>query len=394
MIVILHTSDLHSNLLGMQSMKDFLLKIKSRFEVFCFDSGDFFEGNDYYLTHGHLEEDYLVELYDAFVPGNHGFKHYFSPKVKKKAVCHNVSIFNHSKTFSSKRVSLKVTGELSFNAFNTIPIRFTKDLKFHDAISTRPKADSGEILIILSHSGLDYDIKNISIPEGSIVLSGHCHSSAKIIKMSSTFSLPPADGAGFNMLILSDEGELLRATTTYFSKKQLIKSFNNLSQNNLLSFQNDQILIDFGKPVNINAKMISRCLIGYLMDLHVGFNVILNYTAFRSYGNCVTLTSSILAKIEPFDNTLVSFDLKSNFEEFIDDEMSSIFEFIEDLDFSKNKFITTSYLFENFLHPLSSSSPVILTSVKEALITSLQISQHTNLFEVSKDKDNIPVAIE
>ncbi len=185
---IVATTDVHS---AFDDAVPMLARLHAaRRDSFVVDCGDFFEGTGYYrLGQGRIEQDVLVRLYDAVVPGNHGWVHHFEPGLHDITVCANAiddetgePLFRPIRLVrvGSRRVA--VTGIIGQQAFNAIPadqraghrvsepVRALRELM----LAHHHQADSW---VVLSHSGFDEDLKlAAACPFLDVVFAGHCHS--------------------------------------------------------------------------------------------------------------------------------------------------------------------------------------------------------------------------
>ncbi|GAA3624740.1 hypothetical protein GCM10022419_132930 [Nonomuraea rosea] len=185
---IVATTDVHSSFDRSGPMLAHLHAARER--ALIVDCGDFFEGSGYYLLgDGHLERQALVLMYDIIAPGNHGWRHHFTPDLRALTVCANATdaatgelLFRpvHVVRIGGRRVG--VTAVLGEQAFNAIP---STERAGHRVVSPGPALlelrhrHRGMVhdWIVLSHSGFDHDLAlAAACPFISVIFSGHCHS--------------------------------------------------------------------------------------------------------------------------------------------------------------------------------------------------------------------------
>ncbi|WP_018545367.1 metallophosphoesterase [Streptomyces sp. LaPpAH-108] len=183
------TTDVHSSLQSAPALLAHLHQARQRHLVV--DSGDWFEGTGYHqLGGGAVERQILTRLYDAVVPGNHGFVNYLRHKeLHRVTVCANVDRSDGSPAFhtvhrtiiSDRRVA--VTGVMGPDAFDAIRVSQRPGLHLVDPAralkrlaATTPGVDSW---VLLSHAGFDHDLALAeAVPHLDLVFAGHCHSGA------------------------------------------------------------------------------------------------------------------------------------------------------------------------------------------------------------------------
>ncbi|MFF6885444.1 metallophosphoesterase [Streptomyces sp. NPDC012421] len=296
----------------------------ARQDTFVVDCGDFFEGTGYYrLGEGRIEQDVLVRLYDAVVPGNHGWTHHFEPGLHRITVCANAideetgeALFQPIRLvrIGSRRVA--VTGIIGQQAFNAIPadqraghrvvepVRALRELM----LAHHHQADSW---VVLSHSGFDEDLKlATACPFLDVVFAGHCHSERpepvpvgdtlvlKGLELASGYALAEPVGADWAARVESFP-PAAALPDELASVRQAI----------------DAIHKELGTPLGplrtpyANGPLDRRSLLTDVAErLHRGLGaeaVLLNETALRSPELGTVLTRGALLAIEPFDNQLV-----------------------------------------------------------------------------------------
>ncbi|WP_435108847.1 metallophosphoesterase [Nocardiopsis synnemataformans] len=183
---VVATTDLHSHLDNAASLVDTLWAKRSTHLVV--DSGDMFEGTGYYRARGgNLETQLLRHLYDAVVPGNHGYRHYRSRELAPLVVCCNITSSTGTPVWAPvqlRRIGgrrVAVTGIMSASAWSCVP---AAERRGHQLIDPAPalhrlirSVDATE-WVVLSHSGFEHDqglAARLPALRG-VVFAGHCHS--------------------------------------------------------------------------------------------------------------------------------------------------------------------------------------------------------------------------
>ncbi len=181
------TTDVHSSL---QRAAPLLAHLhRARDSHLVVDCGDWFEGTGFYqLGGGAIERRILTRLYDAVVPGNHGFKHYLAdPLLHRITVCANVldtdarPVFRtlQRATVSGRRIA--VTGVMGPEAFDAARVDQRPGLHLtdpaealRDLAARTPDVDGW---VLLSHAGFQHDLDlAAACPHLDVIFSGHCHS--------------------------------------------------------------------------------------------------------------------------------------------------------------------------------------------------------------------------
>ncbi|MFE0654203.1 metallophosphoesterase [Streptomyces sp. NPDC059534] len=319
---IIATTDFHSAFDAALPMLTYLHS--ARHDSLVVDCGDFFEGTGYYrLSHGRIERDVLVHLYDAIAPGNHGWAHHFEPELHRITVCANAvddrtgkPLFHPVRLVHIGMRRVAVTGVIGPQAFNAVPaeqraghrviepVRALRELM----LAHHHEADSW---VVLSHSGFDEDLKLAeSCPFLDVVFAGHCHSDRpepvlvgdtlvlKGREMAAGYALAQPLGASWAAQMadfppateLPDELAPLRGAIAS-CRDELQTSLGPLR----LSYRNG--------PLDRHALL--KDLVRRLHDGLGAGAVVLNETALRSARLGTTLFQGNLLAIEPFENTLV-----------------------------------------------------------------------------------------
>lgn len=180
------TTDVHSSLQRAPALLAHLHHARQRHLIV--DSGDWFEGTGYHqLGGGAVERQILTRLYDAVVPGNHGFVNYLrDADLHRITVCANVTHLDGSPAFRTVHraaisgQSVAVTGVMGPEAFDAIRVSQRPSLRLIDPVqalerlaATTPGVDTW---VLLSHAGFEHDLALAeAAPHLNLVFSGHCH---------------------------------------------------------------------------------------------------------------------------------------------------------------------------------------------------------------------------
>ncbi|MFJ3649052.1 metallophosphoesterase [Streptomyces murinus] len=296
----------------------------ARHDSFVVDCGDFFEGTGYYrLGQGLIEQDALVRLYDAVVPGNHGWGHHFAPDLYDITVCANAVddktgelLFHPVRLVRVGTRRVAVTGIIGPQAFNAIPAdqraghRVTEPVQAlrELMLAHHHQADSW---VVLSHSGFDEDLKlAATCPFLDVVFAGHCHSDQldpvvvggtlvlKGRELAAGYALAHPLGSGWTAQV-ADFPPTAGLPDDLTSVREAIDAIR------------DQLRTPLGpvRPPYRNGPLDRHAVLLDLADrLHNGLGadaVVLNETALRSPRLKTVLTQGDLLAIEPFDNQLV-----------------------------------------------------------------------------------------
>ncbi|MFF8262029.1 bifunctional metallophosphatase/5'-nucleotidase [Streptomyces virginiae] len=319
---IIATTDFHSAFDGAVPMLTHLHAM--RHDSLVVDCGDYFEGTGYYrLGQGRIERDVLVRLYDAVVPGNHGWGHHFEPDLHNITVCANAvdaetgnPLFRPIRVVSIGTRRVAVTGVIGPQAFNAIPageraghcvtepVQALRELM----LAHHHRADSW---VVLSHSGFDEDLKlATACPFLDIVFAGPCHSERpepvpagdtlvlKGLELSRGYALAKPVGAGWAAWVGS-----FPPTASLPRELAPVRE--------AIDAIHEELRTPLGplRAPYANGVLDRHALLSDIADrLHNGLGaeaVVLNETALRSPQLKSVLTRGDLLAIEPFDNQLV-----------------------------------------------------------------------------------------
>lgn len=184
---IVATTDVHSALGRADGMLSHLHSLRGHSLIA--DCGDFFEGTGYYqLGEGSLEREILTRLYDVLVPGNHGWPHYFEDDLHSITICANVvseadgrPLFERVRIVRVQGRRVAVTAVIGPQAFNVIPADQRAGHRVTDPATALREVmlthhHLADAWIVLSHSGLDEDMKlAAACPFVDVIFAGHCH---------------------------------------------------------------------------------------------------------------------------------------------------------------------------------------------------------------------------
>ncbi|MEU6405476.1 metallophosphoesterase [Streptomyces sp. NPDC046985] len=181
------TTDVHSSLQRAPALLAHLHRARQRRLVV--DSGDWFEGTGYHqLGGGNVERQILTRLYDAVVPGNHGFVNYLRDEnLHRISVCVNVTGPDgnpafptvHRAAISGRRVA--ITGIIGPAAFDAIRVSQRPGLHLTDPAQALKRLAATTVgvdtWVLLSHAGFEHDLALAdAVPHLNLIFAGHCHS--------------------------------------------------------------------------------------------------------------------------------------------------------------------------------------------------------------------------
>ncbi|WP_371617179.1 metallophosphoesterase [Streptomyces sp. NBC_00454] len=319
---IVATTDVHSALGQTDGMLSHLSGLRGHSLIA--DCGDFFEGTGYYqLGKGSLEREILTRLYDVLVPGNHGWPHYFEDDLHPITICANaVSEADGHPLFERVRIvrvqgrRVAVTAVIGPQAFNVIPA----DQRAGHHV-TDPATALREVMlthhhlvdawIVLSHSGLDADMKlAAACPFIDVIFAGHCHTPTQapsrigdilVVKgrelgIGYAYAEPVAHGWAAAMADFPTTGPVPAALAP------LAERIDSIGR---------QLAEDLGALAEpwTDGMLDRRNLLTHIVGrLHTGLGadaVIVNESALRATVLADRLTLEDLMAIEPFGNQLV-----------------------------------------------------------------------------------------
>lgn len=365
LIGVVGTTDVHSHLGNATSLAAVLAAKRPDFLVV--DSGDFFEGTGYYRAgEGELETRFLRQLYDAVVPGNHGYHHYRMPDLKPLVVCCNVltsegaSAWRPVQTHQISGRTVAVTGVISPSAWTCIPVEERKGHHVVDPVKALKKlitSTAADEWVVLSHSGFEHDLELTVALEDlhGVVFAGHCHS-ARTGPTQAGFALVlkgPELGAGYASARLESDG--WRCLTGRFPHDLTTDPRWPTELTTLLA---DIATIRSQSPVVAQVTSRYRGTVperGTLtrrltQEAHrrTGHTVLLNQTSLRPAPLSLDVTEWDLVELDPFDNVLVLADLAEPFTSISADRLVSDVGHLEITPplptLSPNQVVTTEYL--------------------------------------------------
>lgn len=319
---IIATTDFHSAFADALPMLAHLHAM--RHDTLVVDCGDFFEGTGYYrLGQGRIERDVLVRLYDAVVPGNHGWGHHFELDLHGITVCANAvdaetgkPLFRPARLVNVGTRRVAVTGVIGPQAFNAIPAdqraghRVTEPVQAlrELMLAHHHRADSW---VVLSHSGFDEDLKlATACPFLNVVFAGHCHSERpQPVPVGDTLVLKGFElAAGYALAEPVGAGWAARVDS-FLPTAVLPRELAPVGE--AINAIHEELRTPLGplRDPYANGLLDRHALLSDVAGrLHNGLGaeaVLLNETALRSPRLGTVLTQGDLLAIEPFDNQLV-----------------------------------------------------------------------------------------
>ncbi|MEC3891827.1 metallophosphoesterase [Nocardiopsis sp. LDBS1602] len=328
LIGVVGTTDVHSHLSNAPTLAAALTARRSNYLVV--DSGDIFEGTGYYQAGaGQFEARLLTLLYDAIVPGNHGYRHYRTPELESLVVCANVITTDSTPVWEPVQVhrisgrTVAVTGIISPSAWACVPADEREGHQVLDPADTlRDLAAStpADEWVILSHSGFEADLALMNeLPEVvGVVFAGHCHSthSGPTNAGSSLVVKGPELGEGYAVARLEENGwrcltdRLPLPSSAPVADPQPGELARLLTDIEAVRAESHVVAVTascYRGAVPDRGELTHR--IGQEAHRRTGHVVLLNETALRSARVGPELTVWDLAELDPFDNHLVSAEL-------------------------------------------------------------------------------------
>ncbi|MFE0101323.1 bifunctional metallophosphatase/5'-nucleotidase [Streptomyces sp. NPDC059002] len=318
---IIATTDVHSTFDSAIPMLVYLHA--ARPDSLIVDCGDFFEGSGFYhLGKGRIEREILTTLYDVLAPGNHGWPHYFEPRLHRMTVCANTTGDSGEPLFDRVRISdiggrrVAVTAVMGPQAFNAIPV----DQRAGHRV-TNPAQALREVMLnhhhradawmVLSHSGFEEDLKlAAACPFADVIFAGHCHSDTLgPTHVGDTLVVKGRElGAGYAAAEPVGSGWAARTCTFPDAHAAPHGLAALLAEISTIGQQLNSPLGTVAEPLRNMPLDRRRLLEDIAGRLHTGLGadaVVLNETALRPVQLGATLTLGDLLAIEPFDNQLV-----------------------------------------------------------------------------------------
>lgn len=326
LIGVVGTTDVHSHLGNAAAMAAVLFARRPDFLVV--DSGDFFEGTGYYrASEGSLETRFLRLLYDAVVPGNHGYQHYRTPDLGPLVVCCNVVLSDNNPAWQSVQVhqvsgrTVAITGIISPAAWACVPAEERRGHHVIDpgkALRKLIASTRADEWVILSHSGFEHDLALAEgLPElAGVVFAGHCHSpQTGPIRAGSALVLKGSElGTGYASARLEQDGWRClngRILHDLHPDPRWPDDLINLVADIEAVRSGSRVLAPITPHYQERVperRSLAHCL---AQETHrrTGHAVLLNQTALRPSRVGLDLTEWDLAELDPFDNVFVLADL-------------------------------------------------------------------------------------
>jgi 2',3'-cyclic-nucleotide 2'-phosphodiesterase (5'-nucleotidase family) len=202
-------------------------KIRKQFKnVFLFETGDFFTYDPDSLLSAYLIKGYQYIGYDAIVFGDQEFSIGIEGLLKYRGdlpfICNNLLLKKNTWQRFFKRyiiiqrgsIKIGVIGTIASHAFKYYPKKLLSRIKIRDQIQEIKrdiralKGEGIDIIVLLSHSGYERDIKlQEQIKDISIIIGGHSQTLIKKPRRrkNSIIIQAGADGAHIGILELSLE---------------------------------------------------------------------------------------------------------------------------------------------------------------------------------------------
>lgn len=217
-INICFTNDIHSYIPKSIALFNELVRIKKSSNTLFIDLGDFSEGAAFYnLFKGKPESELITKLYNFIIPGNHGFQDIVKlykegfPVINSNLLYKNKLFFKKNILYQSQSHNIAFLSIISPEAFYSIEVKKRKGFMALDPHKVLPNLISelrqtGHKIILLSHSGFDYDVELAKkIPDIDVIISSHCHSKFYKRRVDNTLiTKAPEHGGGYGKLRLKN----------------------------------------------------------------------------------------------------------------------------------------------------------------------------------------------
>jgi len=369
-ITLLYTNDSHSRLLpfdkngigkdlgGIERRRAYFKSvIKENPAALILDSGDIFQGTPFFTFFKGKADigAYSLCLYDAICPGNHdldnGVENLFAQlkNASFPALCCNIfnektnkPAFDAFKIFERGGVKIAVIGTMGKESWLLVSNKNKKGLVYQDADAmaarlSKTLKNHADLVILLSHSGYEVDLKSAEILDNvDVIVGGHSHTTMKkpmFVKngaangLGGTLVLQAFDCGIYagRLDLFLDENK--RTISGYKGELQLVNRVKTNEKNPL-----SKLISEFESEIKgkISEKIgICETTMSSKVDMLLGTDIPLGSfscdATLKSYNcdiaimNSMTLRDSMTAgdiKIEtilnifPFDNTTYIFEMK------------------------------------------------------------------------------------
>ncbi|HNY10708.1 MAG TPA: bifunctional UDP-sugar hydrolase/5'-nucleotidase [Candidatus Wallbacteria bacterium] len=380
-ITILHTNDTHSHLVpfdmpdvgkkvgGIARRYEVIKKLRAKNpELLLLDAGDIFQGTPFYTFFKGEADIAAMNLcgYDATTLGNHDLDDGLSNLLKQleKAdfplLCGNVfykgtnkPVFPAFKIFNRGGLKIAVIGAIGDEPWQVTPQKYTQDLFYIDAMKIISRIAAMlrkhvDVIVMLSHLGYDPDLEFAkNIKDVDIIIGGHTNTrlDAPVLVKNGA-----ANGLGGSLVLqnfkwaaflgqfeISFDGarKISAYKGTLWPIDSKIKTSKRSEVEKLMASYEKQIKSLTGVKIGTCAKdMLYPEEEKHLKDLPIGSFVcdviknscsadmsIINSGTIREMMPGGVITTGTVMSILPFDNSLVTYDMKGS-------EINAIFKFI------------------------------------------------------------------
>lgn len=399
-INLIYTNDFHSQVQYSADFLEMLIKEKKN-DSLLIDAGDFYEGTAFYDCFKGKPENVLIKnIYDIIIPGNHGFSEIVKLRSNKKIQVINANILLNGEPYFKPHVIVKKNnlrigfiGIISTEAFKDIEQKKRKNFSVADPIKSiglilkrlRSKVD---YLILISHSGLDYDKKIADKIRGlDLIIGSHCHSNKYFICNKSNVRIVKARELGCGIGRMSIDKKKIKI------KRQLLPDKNKTEfVHSKLKFLNHYIKkchdsyvekkFEIGEGFyqrHRNRKSLTKYLAKKIREKYDVDISIINYSCLRDILNPGMVSLEKVYNVLPFNNKIIKFKI----------EQQEILRIINASDTNIKKFFcvskrrnnknivmvaTTSYLFYNVFNNNNKFFGIEVESLRNILIDLFQIN--------------------
>ena len=382
-VFLYYTNDFHSHVPKAIGMLKTLIRARTASSIVV-DTGDFSEGSPFFNLFGGVPEKKIIQkVYDFVAPGNHGFRDILDlykqgfPVLNSNILLDGLPLFQAAKIVVKEKHKFGFVGIMSPEAFHAIETNFRRSLLIADPFDVldeilpllKSKVDK---VIVLSHSGIDYDITIAEkFQEIDVILSSHCHSSILSVNVNNVLiAKAPELGKGFGELKISNDGSLSsRLHSSFEEDAETDLDFLNPLRDQYKSCLNKRLFWipdEFAQQYSSRSKLASHIVENIIKDISPDF-CILNSHTLRGILPSGWITFEDIYQCTPFDNKLIKFTASRR----------KLFQILESLSCNAR-----DYLHFNQLQVESDLIEVVTTDyLEENIFHALEKFQYTNLLE-------------
>lgn len=327
---IFFTNDVHSHIPSSFPLFKKLASFRESPNTVLLDLGDFTEGAAFnILFHGEPELKIIKKLYDFIIPGNHGFQDVVA-LYKSGFPVLNCNLLYRDKLFFKRLLihpyldnDIAFVGIMSLEAFDSIEPEKRRGFTALDPYKVLPSLitklrKENRKIILLSHSGFEYDMKIAEAIRGiDVILSSHCHSSYKKQTVNNTLIVKAREnGKGVGRIEITHshfKAKIISARKQVGSFQHSLKFLNKFIKKYRQSFSKALFNLPPGFVRRIrNRKQLTHYLVKHIqVKLSVDLALI-NYHCFRALLPAGKVTLEDMYNCCPLENDLTIIRIGKN----------------------------------------------------------------------------------